>query len=418
MQNKTLLLVTNHFPYGKGESFVGLEVPYLVKSFKKLVILARDKTNVLTGDTSGYTYYRANPKSSLGEKIQTFLLILFRLKTFRALYREEKKYLAQKNIAFTPAIRKQMRHDLVKAFALSLVMEKIIKKEKIQGELILYSYWLTNVALAITLVRAKHVRIKTIARGHGGDIHEFRHRNRYLTFRNILAKRLDKIVISAPAGREHFIGFIDDDLKSKVLVSHLGTKLFGNSPQHRTEKNFVVLTCSHIVEVKRLHLVVEALALIDDLPIHWVHIGEGNLRPQIEELCHTKLDPKSNITYTFTGQKKYEEVIGFYRNHYIDLFLNTSSSEATPVSIMEAHSFGVPAIGFDVGGVGDIVNASTGRLLKATDTAVELSRAIKEILGQPTAEMEKMRQVTKEIWQQRYHEDVAYPRFVGILQSL
>ena len=79
----------------------------------------------------------------------------------------------------------------------------------------------------------------------------------------------------------------------------------------------------------------------------WTHIGEGNLKAKIEKYC-SELIPQSN--FKFLGQLTNAEVIDYYLSNNIDLFINTSSYEGIPVSIMEAQSFGVPVIATDVGG--------------------------------------------------------------------
>ncbi len=45
------------------------------------------------------------------------------------------------------------------------------------------------------------------------------------------------------------------------------------------------------------------------------------------------------------------EVFQFYRDNKVDLFVNASTSEGLPVSIMEAISFGIPSIATNVGGL-------------------------------------------------------------------
>ena len=54
---------------------------------------------------------------------------------------------------------------------------------------------------------------------------------------------------------------------------------------------------------------------------------------------------------------------------HIDLFINTSSSEGVPVSIMEALSVGIPIIATDVGGTKEIVTKTTARI--ASETRIE-----------------------------------------------
>jgi hypothetical protein len=75
--SKTLILITNHFPFGMAEAFLEPEIEYLKKEFDKIIILARDVTSALIrkADTD-YVVIRVNPVSSLAEKIQTCLLYL------------------------------------------------------------------------------------------------------------------------------------------------------------------------------------------------------------------------------------------------------------------------------------------------------------------------------------------------------
>jgi len=48
----------------------------------------------------------------------------------------------------------------------------------------------------------------------------------------------------------------------------------------------------------------------------------------------------------------HNDVLNYYASNPVDVFINTSSSEGLPVSIMEAMSFGIPVIATNVGGTG------------------------------------------------------------------
>ena len=63
------------------------------------------------------------------------------------------------------------------------------------------------------------------------------------------------------------------------------------------------------------------------------------------------------------GHYPNEELLRYYGSNHVDLFINTSSTEGVPVSIMEAQSFGIPVIATDTGGVKEVVTEGTGSLL-------------------------------------------------------
>lgn len=64
------------------------------------------------------------------------------------------------------------------------------------------------------------------------------------------------------------------------------------------------------------------------------------------------------------------------------MFINVSSSEGLPVSIMEACSFGIPIIATNVGGTAEIVQAGVnGILLKEQFETEVLKQAILRFAG-------------------------------------
>lgn len=54
-----------------------------------------------------------------------------------------------------------------------------------------------------------------------------------------------------------------------------------------------------------------------------------------------------------------------YSEHPVDVFINLSTNEGVPVSIMEAISFDIPIVATDVGGTSEIVTDETGILVSS-----------------------------------------------------
>ena len=88
-------------------------------------------------------------------------------------------------------------------------------------------------------------------------------------------------------------------------------------------------------------MIVEILSYIDRENVKWVHFGEGYLRDEIEKLCNTKL---KNVKVDFRGLVANADILDYYANNYVDLFINVSESEGIPVSIMEATSAGIHTV--------------------------------------------------------------------------
>ncbi|HZY25415.1 MAG TPA: hypothetical protein VFE71_06285, partial [Bacteroidales bacterium] len=87
---KTLVFVTSQFPYGKGESFIASEFPFLAKSFDKIIIVAQNVASEKTRDTSlNTTVYRYNPATSLSGFLFIPVLLFSNMRTIFNMYKEE-----------------------------------------------------------------------------------------------------------------------------------------------------------------------------------------------------------------------------------------------------------------------------------------------------------------------------------------
>lgn len=74
---------------------------------------------------------------------------------------------------------------------------------------------------------------------------------------------------------------------------------------------------------------------------------------EIKKMAKDKL--RDNIQYEFKGNVSNTELMKQYQDKNYYVFVNVSSSEGIPVSIMEATSFGIPCIATDAGGTKEII---------------------------------------------------------------
>lgn len=392
-----------------GEVFLDHEIDYLTAHFDKVIILSRDVNSV--GERKGnFTVHRINRESHLGEKLLALWLYLKHLPKAIKYSVRERQFLGSK-ISFP--ILKKMLHDLAKAMLTAYHIERIIKIHNLKGSLVLYSYWLTNSALALAFVRFKGT-LTRIARAHGTDVYEYLLTPPYLSFRKLLAQELDAIFAISADGKKHLENITGEEIK----LSRLGIRPSLQMPDESTEKRYVLASCSFMSPGKRIEKIIDALSLLKDKPITWVHIGDGVLKEKLLKQAAQKLSDASSLRYEFKGMMPNPDVIKFYEENYVHLFINTSLSEGVPVSVMEAQSFGIPVIASAVGGIPEIVFDANGRLFDAEASVEDISRLICSVLELPAEEYAALRQNSKQSWETFSHAEKNFPAFISEIFKL
>ena len=282
-------------------------------------------------------------------------------------------------------------------------------------EITIYSYWFYDAAAAGALfakdLRSAGKRVKFVSRAHGFDIHEERSKNRYLPMRKFLMENAAAVFPCSEEGTKILQNRFPQ-FAGKVHTAHLGTREENCHGGSRAE--FHLVSCSYMVPVKRLHLIALALGKAN-FPLRWTHIGSGPLE---EELRRLVKNVPSDVRVDFPGAMKNSDVLKFYRNRPITVFVNVSSSEGIPVSIMEACSFGIPVIATDVGGTGEIVkDGKNGFLLKPDFAPEELLQALDRIRSMNGEDYEKLCKNSRSIWQESFCAERNYPSFYEVLNQ-
>jgi glycosyltransferase involved in cell wall biosynthesis len=188
-----------------------------------------------------------------------------------------------------------------------------------------------------------------------------------------------------------------------------------NFSKDNNEGIFTIVSCSNLIPLKRVHLIIEALSLLQSERIHWVHFGDGPEENNLKDLVHQKL--LGNISFEFKGRVENKEVLNFYNTNKPHLFINVSSSEGIPVSVMEAMSFGIPCIATNVGGNSEIVkNNINGALLNATPSIDEIATVVKSIKDKSQSEYITLCEKAFETWDREYDADKNFSIFNNQLQ--
>ncbi len=411
----SVVLFTNSFPYGSGEAYLESELPYLSQAFDEVVICA---LGVRKGDkAAGTRPVGDNVRVLDAPFLRRFSYLLRAPGCFAdANYRRELSALARAR-KLSPSRLVQLTVFVTRARHEARVMARSLgESARLESDhVVLYSYRFDYQPYVAMRLAELFPGCSVVARGHGYDLYEDRSASGYLPFRTLYARGLDAIFTVCQHGKDYVLGQYGS-CHPKVRCAYLGTIDHGIGPVAPRTPTLNVESCSNMVERKRLDKIVDALATITDLPIRWVHYGEGELHDSISRRCENL---PSNIRCELRGQVPNPQVLEEYGSKPFHLFMNVSEDEGLPVSIMEAMSFGIPCLATDVGGTSEIVHdAQNGFLLSRDCAAADIARAIRGVATLSHDEYKRLRKNARQTWERGFRADVNYPLFVRDLKSL
>jgi len=279
-----------------------------------------------------------------------------------------------------------------------------------------YSYWCNDAALALALMKKENPELKAVSRVHGWDVYFEASEIGYLPYRPFIAKHLNAIVPISNKGRDYIRDFwgVDKLHLDKIQTHRLGVSAGVSSAQKSIE--FHVVTCSNVIPLKRLDLFIEALSqLPGSIAISWTHFGDGVLFEEIKRQASALND---HISIEFKGRISNEEVLRWYAETKPSLFVNVSSTEGVPVSIMEAQSHGIPVVATDVGGTGEIVNENVGMLIGANLDASEIASALMNFYDMDTESYESLVERVQVRWEQMSDAEKNFNKFAEFLKKI
>lgn len=414
----TLIFITSRFPFEPGEPFIEAEFPFIYSNFSRVIIITRDvatrKARPIPDDVKIYRY---NPASTFTGYLAVPILLFRNRKKIAAIYKDEIKFRNDRSLSLSLRKKLLLLKKIIKGLQLKFFIENVIGTEKIEGLITLYSYWMNNGAHAICMLDQQN-KFK-IARAHRIDLYEEVNTLNYIPLQKYTFDNLDGLFFISEHGKEYFENKLGIT-HPKNQVARLGViKPSLNDVRKSGSDFFRIVTCSSLTKVKRIDLLISALENLNtDRNIIWNHFGEGPLKNELSGLAQSRLGPLKNIEYKFMGQVQNSELLEFYSNNEIDLFINSSSSEGIPVSIMEAQSFGIPVIATDVGGVKEILVEGTGSVLPVDIKPEQLAGIIKLYIDMPVEEVNKIRTNAYNNWNRRFNASVNYKDFVLKVNSI
>lgn len=410
--NNCLILLTNYYPFHKGEEYLESEIEYLSKNYRQIYIISTmvsDEMKQTRKVPQNVTVLSVGIKHSPIGKLE----MVFRQ------FRKVSKYQDKRRMIAEDA-KGNMLNKLYCYYFESRAMDVYERVENMLNKfdfekynsITLYSYWLYITARVAVELKTKYFKTRnlyTISRAHRYDLYEYAAPLKYLPEREYLLNSLDAIYPCSQDGVD-VLNQTYPAYRNKIDVARLGT-MSNNVLCNTNNDKLHIVSCSVIRKVKRIDLLIEALAELEkrNITFSWTHIGGGPEFNNIKKLAEQKLN-KEHVY--FTGFLKNQDVLNWYKENPATVFVNISSSEGVPVAIMEAISMGLPVIATDVGGTREIVeNGRNGYLLRSDCTIEEIVDSFIKIKRAKKDDYRKMCHNALEIWNERSNAKSLYSDF-------
>lgn len=413
---KTLILLTNFFPYGNGEPYLETEIKYYERYFDRIYVASlqlREK------DLKSHRPLPSDRFKILPiAKAANWVYLINAIKAFvdKNLYSDLWRLFRKGKLSFRRIVN--LFVYLSRSYYESKHILRWLRREGVlssDDKGVIYSYRFEYQPYVGLILKKRLHDYKIVSRGHRFDLYEEQRSGNYIPLRPFLLSRLDHTIMIAKNGIDYLTEKYPE-YSQKLILSRLGVTDHGLGPLKNRLDGLYVVSCSTITSVKRVNLIVEALAKITNIEIHWDHYGEGVLANEVKALAARILP--NNVSYNFHGHIDNNELLDIYQTHPYHLFINVSSSEGVPVSIMEAMSFGIPCIATNVGGTNEIVeNEYNGILLPCDFNPEDLTHWISAFASMDDTEYSGYRTSARSTWATKYSAEKNYSEFLSFLSK-
>ncbi|GAA2932344.1 glycosyltransferase [Microbacterium luteolum] len=413
----TVVLFTLDYPFGEGEPFLEPEVRVLADRFDRVIIVpsatgASDRTirdvpvNAVVIAPSGGGALRAVARQAMRHPIQTLAAFFG-------------------SISAQTSVRgklQELKFRIAVSIRSNAVLRTIPAMGLLRAHCVFYAYWLDlPVGVAIDVrQRAGLAHIPIVSRAHGFDVYAERHASNYLPQREEILRGISQVFSVSRAGYD-YLRRRWPAYSEKISVARLGARAAVNPGNADQDANTVV-SCSFILPVKRLELLIDSLAELQSRGrgVRWRHIGpvDTAYSAAVQLRAEQFLAPGS---FEFVGGLDNEGVRDWYANNPASAFINVSASEGVPVSIMEGLAQGLPILATDVGGNSETIDPASGMfdgLLPADPSPEDVADRIEALLRSDRTEYRRWADASFDHWKRTWSSDVNHSSFVANLAEI
>ena len=251
---------------------------------------------------------------------------------------------------------------------------------------IFYTFWFSTDTKALSRIKSsQYPNMKLITRAHGSDLYEYIDAK---FFRNKDIEIINNVYTVSDFGRE-YLSELYPKYKDKFKVGKIGTLNLEPRNIFSQDSKIRVVSCSSLIPLKQVNRILDSLqtfASTKKIQLEWTHFGDGSERSEIEQMLK-QISDNPYFNGNLKGNRPNTEVLDYYKNNQVDIFINLSTSEGVPISIVEAMSYSIPIVATKVGGVSELVNEQTGCLVSKDFETIEVVAAIEKIVSSPNYAM-------------------------------
>lgn len=433
---KLLILLTSVYPTNKGDMFVHEELKHLEGVFDKILIFPVNNTAKLESRVeiqSPSELHLTNRRGTIAARLRDLLYMISAFMRRTEQTRTEAKTRA-----------KGLRQHLYLYFSTGRAEQLLrdcrpIIRQAIEDEtydrVVVYSYWMSIPAIAALKIgqdiskQYPNQNLKIYSRGHGYDIYDEASATGFQPYRRALIEEMDALFPCSQYGVDYMQSrYLRPGEASPIYLARLGVAdpltereldWLDIEKQRSTEAGTLSLvSCSRVIPLKRLNLLVEALSLLKEknVKLSWTHFGDG---PDIEDLRQTAESKLGFMDWSIRGHVPNTEIMDFYCHARADLFLNVSSSEGVPVSVMEALAAGIPIVATDVGGTAEVVLPERGStLLSANVTAAEIAVVLESYAAHTAEQRTFLSRDARAVWAEYSDSEKNYRQMSEIIAGI
>lgn len=414
--NKCLILLTNYYPFHKGEEYLETEIIYLSQTFDEIFVvptMVNKNMKITRSLPDNVSLIKIYSPQGIKNKLANFLITLPSIiqhpKQLKRIIHDVEgfnfyKYLY--NLYFEARTTKIFKN---------LSKDNRLPKDNNKNNIYIYSYWFyitANLGIKLKYKHYKNPEMPLISRGHGYDVNDYIKPFNFLPLRNAMLNEIDYLYPVSLKSRD-YLRIKYSNYSNKIDTRRLG--VFEGNLRLPNRKVFTIVSCSTVRKLKRIDIIIETLALLEEKKIKfkWYHVGNGPQFDEINSMAKKKLKKDS---FEFVGSIPNNEVRAFYKMKEANLFINTSESEGVPVSIMEAMSYSIPVIASNVGGTDEIVkNKYNGYIVNDFKNPKVIANLIQDLIEMPEGSYQSYCKAAYETWHIDWNADKLYKKFANEL---